>query len=342
MQEGGGASSSGASSSGGLAIRAAFQGEAGAYSEAAAVSFFGPAARVAAVPHQTFADAAGSAASGSADCAVIPVENSIEGSVGESCDLLREAPLRAFGEAYHRIEHCLIGHGRVEDVRTVYSHPQALGQCRRFIKDRGWRAVPAYDTAGSAMMVARMGPTRTDAACIASRHAAGVHGVPVIRGGIADSADNHTRFLVLGRAAGGSAGEEGSRPRPEEPLAAALDALRAGRRGAAAPMKTSVIFSVRHEPGALASIVGALGSRGINMAKIESRPTRSAAWEYDFHVDIEADESDGRAAAALEEIRGRALFLKVVGSYPAAGRGGGGGDGNSSGDGGGDGDGARP
>ena len=314
----------GSGGGGGGAIRAAFQGEAGAYSEAAAVSFFGPAARVTAVPHQTFADAAGSAASGAADCAVIPVENSIEGSVGESSDLLREAPLRAFGEAYHRIEHCLIGHGRVEDVRTVYSHPQALGQCRRFIKDRGWRAVPAYDTAGSAMMVARMGPSRTDAACIASRHAAGVHGVPVMRGGIADSADNHTRFLVLGRAAGGAA-DEGSRARPEGPLAEALDALRAGRRGAAAPMKTSVIFSVRHEPGALASIVGALGSRGINMAKIESRPTRSAAWEYDFHVDIEADESDARAAAALEEIRGRALFLKVVGSYPAAGRGGGGG-----------------
>ena len=324
MREGGGGS--------GEAVRAAFQGEAGAYSEAAAVSFFGSAARVTAVPHQTFADAAGSAASGSADCAVIPVENSIEGSVGESSDLLREAPLRAFGEAYHRIEHCLIGYGRVEDVRTVYSHPQALGQCRRFIKDMGWRAVPAYDTAGSAMMVARMGPSRTDAACIASRHAAGVHGVPVMRGGIADSADNHTRFLVLGRTAASSGEEgEGSRPRPEGPLAAALDALRAGRRGAAAPMKTSVIFSVRHEPGALASIVGALGSRGINMAKIESRPTRSAAWEYDFHVDIEADESDARAAAALEEIRGRALFLKVVGSYPAAGRGGGGGGGGAAG-----------
>ena len=263
---------------GGVDIRAAFQGEAGAYSEGAAVSFFGPAARVTAVPHQTFAGAADSAASGSADCAVIPVENSIEGSVGESSDLLRETSLRAFGEAYHRIEHCLIGHGGVGDVRTVYSHPQALGQCRRFIKERGWRAVPAYDTAGSAMMVARMGPSRADAACIASRHAAGVHGVPVIRGDIADRPDNHTRFLVLGRAAPGEGeGEGGSRPRPDGPLAAALEAVQARRdgaaagAGAAAPMKTSVIFSVRHEPGALAAIVGALGARGINMAKIESR-----------------------------------------------------------------------
>ena len=318
---------------GGAAIRAAFQGEAGAYSEDAAVSFFGPGAAVRAVPHQTFAAAIGSAASGSADCAVIPVENSIEGSVGESIDLLREAPLRAFGEAYHRIEHCLIGYGGVGDVRTVYSHPQALGQCRRFIKDMGWRTVPAYDTAGSAMMVARMGPSRTDAACIASRHAAGVHGVPVMRSGIMDNPDNYTRFLVLGRAAAAAAaaaGEGGGGPPgPEEPLAGALAAVReeGGRGGTAGAgrgrrSKTSIIFSVRHEPGALAGIVGAFGARGINMARIESRPTRSAAWEYDFHADVEADEADARTAAALEEIRERALYLKVVGSYPAAGQGG--------------------
>ena len=321
---------------GGAAIRAAFQGEAGAYSEDAAVSFFGPGAAVRAVPHQTFAAAIGSAASGSADCAVVPVENSIEGSVGESIDLLREAPLRAFGEAYHRIEHCLIGYGGVGDVRTVYSHPQALGQCRRFIKDMGWRTVPAYDTAGSAMMVARMGPSRTDAACIASRHAAGVHGVPVMRGGIMDNPDNYTRFLVLGRAAAegagaGEAGGGGGPPGPEEPLAGALAAVReegggrggpAGAGGRKRRRKTSIIFSVRHEPGALAGIVGAFGARGINMARIESRPTRSAAWEYDFHADIEADEADARTASALEEIRERALYLKVVGSYPAAGQGG--------------------
>lgn len=291
---------------GGAAVRAAFQGEAGAYSDGAAVSFFGGAVRT--IPRPTLAAAVGSAEAGEADCAVIPVENSIEGSVGESNDLLRSTALRAFGEAYHRIEHCLIGHGAVGDVRTVYSHPQALGQCRRFIGEMGWRAVPAYDTAGSAMMVAGMGPARADVACIASRHAAEVHGVPVIRAGIMDSGDNHTRFLVLGRADGPGGGPSGT-------LAAAL-AAGAGGRGA--PSKTSIVFSVRDEPGALGRIVGAFGRRGINMTRIESRPTRSAAWEYNFFVDFEGRECDGAAAAALGEVREASLFLRVVGSYPAA------------------------
>ena len=293
------------------AVRAAFQGEAGAYSDGAAASFFGGPDRVETVPHQTLAAAVASAEEGRADCAVIPVENSIEGSVGESNDLLRTTALRAFGEAYHRIEHCLIGHGAVGDVRTVYSHPQALGQCRRFVEEMGWRAVPAYDTAGSAMMVAGMGPARTDAACIASRRAAEVHGVPVIRAGIADSGDNYTRFLVLGRAEGPGGGPGG----------ALRGALRGGPGvGAAgrAPSKTSIVFSVRDEPGALGRMVGAFGRRGINMTRIESRPTRSAAWEYNFFVDFEGREGDPIADAVLAEVREESLFLRVVGSYPAA------------------------
>lgn len=290
-------------------VRAAFQGEAGAYSDGAAVSFFGGPRAVETVPHKTLAAAMASAESGAADCAVIPVENSIEGSVGESNDLLRGTPLRAFGEAYHRIEHCLIGHGSVGDVRTVYSHPQALGQCRRFVEGMGWRAVPAYDTAGSAMMVAGMGPSRADVACIASRRAAVVHGVPVIRAGIMDNDDNHTRFLVLGMPRGPRGAAGGA-------LAAALGQGGWDGGGAGAPKKTSIVFSARDEPGALGRIIGALGRRGINMTRIESRPTRSAAWEYNFFVDFEGGE--GAAAEALAEVRAGALFLKVVGSYPAA------------------------
>ena len=302
------------SGGGAAAVRAAFQGEAGAYSDGAAASFFGGPDRVETVPHQTLAAAVSSAEEGGTDCAVIPVENSIEGSVGESNDLLRTTALRAFGEAYHRIEHCLIGHGAVGDVRTVYSHPQALGQCRRFVEEMGWRAVPAYDTAGSAMMVAGMGPARTDAACIASRRAAEVHGVPVIRAGIADSGDNYTRFLVLGRAEGPGGGPGGA-------LRGALrGALGSGRGGGggSAPSKTSIVFSARDEPGALGRIVGAFGRRGINMTRIESRPTRSAAWEYNFFVDFEGREGDPVADAALAEVGRDALSLRVVGSYPAA------------------------
>lgn len=263
-----------------------FQGERGAYSEAAAASFFGGEAET--LPCATFAEALESAAGGRTDYAILPVENSIEGSVGESHDLLYGTPLSAVGEAYHRIEHCLIGGGGLDEVDTVYSHPQALGQCRRFIRERGMRTVPAYDTAGSVGIVKDMG--RPNVACIASRQAADIHGMSVIRGDIADNTDNYTRFLIM--AAGRS-----SDPRND---------------------KTSVVFSVRHEEGALYRVMERFHRGGINLTKIESRPTRSAAWEYNFYVDFEGNEEDPGTAEAIDGIRGDTLFFKSLGSYRAA------------------------
>lgn len=267
--------------------RVSFQGERGAYSEGAAAGLFG--AGIETVPCATFAGALAAVEGGGADCAVIPVENSIEGGVGESNDLLAETGLHAVGEAYHPVEHCLLGSGRLEGVRTVYSHPQALGQCRRFIRERGLRTVPTYDTAGSARMVAGM--RDASAACIAGRTASEVHGLPVIAEGIADEPGNRTRFLVMARDAGPAAGAD----------------------------KTSLVFSLRHEPGALQGILARFG--GVNLTRIESRPRRGSPWEYNFFVDLEGGAGDPAVAAALEAAGADALHLRVLGSYPSAGPG---------------------
>ncbi|MDA7942193.1 MAG: prephenate dehydratase [Nitrosopumilus sp.] len=262
-----------------------FQGERGAYGEAAAAGFFGGCSTV---PCRTFADALGAVTDGRASHAVIPVENSLEGSVGESHDLLYRTGLRVSGEIYHRIEHCLIGGGTLEEARTVYSHPQALGQCRRFIEEKGLRTIPTYDTAGSVRIVRELG--RRDCACIASEAASAIHGVPVIARGIADEPGNTTRFLVL----------SGSCPPPS------------GRD------KTSLIFSIRHEPGSLCRLLEAFHGGGINLTKIESRPSGGGSWEYNFYVDIEGHADDPAVRAALDGAARQAVSSKVLGSYPAA------------------------
>lgn len=263
------------------ARRVSFQGEHGAYSEGAALALF-PGAET--VPCESFAEAARAAERGGSDCAVIPVENSLAGSVGESHAILRDTPLRIVGEAYHRIAHCLIGRCAAEGAKTVYSHPQALAQCRRYIEARGLRRVPTYDTAGSVAMVAGM--REAGAVCIASAGAALLHGVPVIEEGIADNAENYTRFVVLSRGDPGPAGAD----------------------------KTSVLARLRHESGALHALLGALAARGINLTRIESRPGGEAAWEYDFFIDMECG-----AEAAREALAGAAgARARILGSYAAA------------------------
>ncbi len=267
-------------------MEVSFQGERGAYSESAAVQFFGP--EITAVPCATFADALKNTVEERTECTILPVENSIEGSVGRSYDLLYSTPLNATGEVYHKIEHCLIGTGRLEEIDTVYSHPQALGQCKGFIERNRMRTIPSYDTAGSVRMVKEIG--KASCACIASRRASEIHDVPVMEVGIADNPSNHTRFLILSK-----------------------DRCHATGRD-----KTSLIFSIRHEPGSLFQIMEKFHDNGTNLTKIESRPTSTSTWEYNFYVDFEGHESDPRIAEMLENIRQQTLFMKVLGSYPSA------------------------
>ena len=227
-----------------------FQGERGAYSEAASISFFGN--EIDAVPCSTFADALKNTENGSSDYTVLPIENSLAGSVGESNDLLLSTKLHVVGEVYHRIHHCFIGNGSLEDVDTVYSHPQALGQCRQFIQENSLKTIPSYDTAGSVKIIKDL--NKNSIACIASKNAAKIFDVPIIQEGIEDNTNNYTRFLIFSK-------EKNDKTKNS---------------------KTSIIFSVKHEAGALYQIVNEFHQNKINLTKIESRPNKNTSWEYTF------------------------------------------------------------
>ena len=162
--------------------RVSFQGERGAYSEAASVAFFGN--EIESIPCSTFAEALKNTENDSSDYSVLPVENSLAGSVGESNDLLLSTKLNAVGEIYHRIHHCLIGTGSIDDIDTVYSHPQALGQCRQFIQENSLKTIPSYDTAGSVKIIKDL--NKNNVACIASKNAAVIFDVSVIKEGVED------------------------------------------------------------------------------------------------------------------------------------------------------------
>jgi len=266
--------------------RVSFQGERGAYSEAALVSFF--EGEIETIPCSTFADALKNTENGASDYSILPVENSLEGSVGESNDLLLSTKLNVVGEIYHRIHHCLIGTGPLADIDIVYSHPQALGQCRQFIQENSLETIPTYDTAGSVKII--RGLNENNVACIASKKAGKIFDVPVIQEGIEDNTNNYTRFLVFSK-------EKNDKTENS---------------------KTSIIFSVKHEAGALYQIIKEFHQYKINLTKIESRPNKNTPWEYNFYVDFEAHQDDSSIKDLLQKLRNNSTFLKILGSYPIA------------------------
>ena len=266
--------------------RVSFQGERGAYSEAASISFFGN--DIEAIPCHTFSDVLKNTESDSSGYSILPIENSLEGSVGESNDLLLETDLNIIGEIYHRIHHCLIGTGSIGDIDTVYSHPQALGQCRKFIQENSLKTIPSYDTAGSVKIIKNL--NKNNVACIASKNAAEIFDVPIIKEGVEDNANNYTRFLVFSKENNGKTDNS----------------------------KTSIIFSVKHEAGALYQIINEFYQHKINLTKIESRPNKNTPWEYNFYVDFEGQQDDPSIKDVLEKLRNHSTFLKILGSYPIA------------------------
>ena len=266
--------------------RVSFQGERGAYSEAASLSFFGN--EIEAIPCFTFADVLKNTENGDSDYSILPIENSLEGSVGESNDLLLSTELYVIGEIYFRIHHCLIGIGSIGDIDTVYSHPQALGQCRQFIQENSLKTIPSYDTAGSVKIIKDL--NKNSVACIASRNAAEIFDVPVIKEGIEDNTNNYTRFLIFSKENGGKTEN----------------------------CKTSIIFSVKHEAGALYQIINEFYQHKINLTKIESRPNKNTPWEYNFYVDFEGQQDDSSIKDMLQKLRENSTFLKILGSYPIA------------------------
>jgi prephenate dehydratase len=266
-------------------VRIAFQGEPGAYSEAAALRFSDHADLV---PCETFDDVFARVASGKVTHGIVPVENSIGGSIHRNYDLLIEHDLPIVGEVELTISHYLLAlpGTALEAVRRIYSHPQALAQCERFL--RGFpevSLVPTYDTAGSAKIIKEQG--LADAAAIASERAAEVFGLRVLKGEIQDYSDNITRFLVIGRA-------------PEQDVVAD---------------KTTVVFSLPNQPGALFKALSVFALREIDLTKIESRPIRGRPWEYLFYVDLPLGRQDLRCARALVHLAEFARSMRVLGSY---------------------------
>ncbi|MFA5629631.1 MAG: prephenate dehydratase [Dehalococcoidales bacterium] len=266
----------------------AFQGELGAYSEEAAVNFFGSDIRLR--PYETLEEVFKAVEKDEVQFGIVPVENSIEGSISKTYDLLLDSPLKVSGETELRVSHCLISnHGVTLDrIKKIYSHPQALGQCQAFIKHLKCELVPTYDTAGSVKMIKEK--RITDGAAIAGNRAAVIYDMNVINCEIEDNPNNFTRFFVLSREDLPPSGND----------------------------KTSLVLSVKHKPGALYQMLKQLAENNINMTKLESRPTREKPWVYNFYLDFEGHRQDAKVQAMLSQLEDYTIFLKVLGSYPKA------------------------
>jgi prephenate dehydratase len=269
--------------------KVAFQGERGAYSELAVFQFFPTCTSI---PVRSFQEVIETLLSGLSDYAVVPIENSIEGSVNEIYDLLLQSDLNLIGETYQRIRHCLIANKGTDlsSLKEVYSHPQALAQCRHYLKERKLDSVPVYDTAGAVKMIKEGHNKKT--AAIASEHAAEIYGMDILDVGIEDRKNNYTRFYILSR--------EVANIEPS------------GNDG------TSIIFSVKHVPGSLVSILSEFAKRNINLTKIESRPTKETPWEYNFYTDFEGHLVDAKIKDVLKVIEPKTVFVKILGSYKKA------------------------
>ncbi|HVW07966.1 MAG TPA: prephenate dehydratase [Bryobacteraceae bacterium] len=273
-----------------------FQGELGAFSQVAAAQL---APGHTPVPFATFDQVFEAAANGKVSAAVIPIENTLHGSVHENYDHLLKFNLPIQGETFVRIIHNLITLPGVKrtQIRRVYSHPVALNQCRHFFeKNPRFEKTPFYDTAGSVKMLMEEG--LTDSGAIASATAAEIYGARILEKSIEDDRQNYTRFFLLNKPAA-----KGSAKRIPE--------IR---------YKTSVVFTVRNIPGALFRALSAFALRDLNLTKIESRPLRGKPWDYLFYVDFIGHTDDPVTGYALGHLAELADMWRVLGCYPAAGK----------------------
>jgi prephenate dehydratase len=278
-------------------LKIGFQGEQGSYSEIAALRFFFNCESNL-IPFRSFQDLFDNVENSFIDAAIVPIENSIEGSVNETYDLLVEKNLFVTGEIYQRIKHCLIVNKQLnhqqqqqqqyKEPRIVFSHPQALAQCRNYIRKKSLEPIPAYDTAGSVKYIREH--ALFDAAAIASKRAAEIYDMRIIEEGIEDKKNNFTRFLIISRALNNQDNAD----------------------------KTSIIFSISHTPGSLVSILKEFATENINLTKIESRPTKDIPWEYYFFVDFEGNKNEVKIKIALSNIKKQTIFFKILGSYKKA------------------------
>lgn len=268
-------------------LSVAYLGPEGTFTEAAALKRFGSA--IQGQPHATIDDVFHAVEGGTAHYGMVPVENSTEGAIGRTLDLLMQSPLQVCGEVMLAIHQCLLSqYCETSAIKTVYSHPQSFGQCQGWLNANLPHAarIPAASNAEAARLAAE----NPHSAAIAGSQAAARFGLKVCRQNIEDDANNTTRFLVLGNQQVAPSGND----------------------------KTSLVMSAANRPGAVHDLLVPLAEHGVSMTKLESRPARSGLWEYVFYVDIEGHQADARVAAALAELKQVAAFVKVLGSYPVA------------------------
>lgn len=267
-------------------ISVAYQGEPGAFSEQAALGYFGKRCRV--VPLETLEEVFAFASKGTSRHGVVPIENSVYGSVRQVYDLLLKHRLNITGEVTMRIRHHLMAlpGTALRDVRTVFSHPQALGQCSEFLgKLRKVKIAAHGDTAGAAKMIRE--EQRRTAAAIASAGAARVYGLRILRSGVENNRHNYTRFVALSRRA-----------------------LKMKQGG-----KTSLVFALKNTPGALFKALAVFALREINLVKIESRPLVGRPWEYLFYADVAGSPVQRTVGEALNHLKEVTTFFRILGSY---------------------------
>ena len=270
-------------------ITVAYLGPKGTFSERAALKHFGLAAD--ALPTDSIDEVFRSVESGAADFGVIPVENSTEGAVGRSLDLMPQTPMKVCGEVIVRIHHNLMARSVPADlaaITRVFSHGQSLGQCHEWLNTHLPRAERI--AVASNAEAARRAAVEPTSAAVAGEMAAEHYGLTILHANIEDEPNNTTRFLVLGDYEPGPSGRD----------------------------KTSLILSARNRAGAVYEMLTPFATRGVSMTKFESRPSRVALWEYLFFVDIEGHRDDPQVAEALQEVGRIAGYIKVLGSYPVA------------------------
>ena len=272
----------------------AYAGEPGAFAEDAVLAAFGDIERISL---GSFREVFEIVAAGGAAAGVIPIENVINGTVRENYDLLLEHYLEIRGEVVVPVRLCLaaLPGQRLEDIERVYSHIQALGQAEAFLRRRSWQLLTTYNTAGAGKAIADRG--ERGAAAVLSPRAARLFGLEVLADEIGDLPGNRTRFVVLAR--------------PGATLPPLTSGPAAGRR-------TTLVVAVRNEPGTLVEVLRVIADHGLNMHKLESRPSRERAWEYVFWIDLDADTGDPATAKAFAALEAVTTMTRVLGSYPAA------------------------
>lgn len=268
-----------------------YAGEPGAFAEDAVIAAFGDVERTAVGSFRQVFEAVAKGGPGAAG--VIPIENVVNGTVRENYDLLLEHDLEIVGEVVVPVRLCLaaLPGQRVDEIERVYSHIQALGQAEAFLRTRPWQLLTTYNTAGAGKSI--VDRAERGAAAVLSPRAAELFGLEVLAADIQDVADNRTRFLVVAGA---------GTPPPAE--------------ATAGPPRTTLALAVRNEPGTLLAVLEVFARHGMNMSKLESRPSRERAWEYVFWVDLDADAGAAETRAALDELNGVTTMLRVLGSYP--------------------------